>query len=120
MALQIFRTKPIASHNDNSDGLKRCLSKWDLAFLGVGAIIGTGIFVLTGIAAATQAGPAIVVFGKAEMVFIRAIGGNRNLAEGAKPCGTEAACLYLHILVIVGNSTFFIYHDYSDINLIGV
>ncbi|MEY3786546.1 MAG: hypothetical protein RIQ94_2669 [Pseudomonadota bacterium] len=61
MALQIFRTKPIASHNDNSDGLKRCLSKWDLAFLGVGAIIGTGIFVLTGIAAATQAGPAIVV-----------------------------------------------------------
>jgi APA family basic amino acid/polyamine antiporter len=61
MALQIFRTKPIASHNDNSNGLKRCLSKWDLAFLGVGAIIGTGIFVLTGIAAATQAGPAIVV-----------------------------------------------------------
>ncbi len=61
MALQIFRTKPIASHNDHSNGLKRCLSKWDLAFLGVGAIIGTGIFVLTGIAAATQAGPAIVV-----------------------------------------------------------
>lgn len=61
MALKIFRTKSIASHSDNSDGLKRCLSKWDLAFLGVGAIIGTGIFVLTGIAAATQAGPAIVL-----------------------------------------------------------
>jgi APA family basic amino acid/polyamine antiporter len=61
MALKIFRTKSIGSHIDNSDGLKRCLSKWDLAFLGVGAIIGTGIFVLTGIAAATQAGPAIVL-----------------------------------------------------------
>ena len=61
MALQIFRTKKIVSHSDSNDGLKRCLSAWDLVFLGVGAIIGTGIFVLTGIAAATQAGPAIVL-----------------------------------------------------------
>lgn len=42
-------------------GLKRCLSAWDLTFLGIGAIIGTGIFVLTGVAAATQAGPAVIV-----------------------------------------------------------
>ncbi len=41
--------------------LKRCLSGLDLTFLGIGAIIGAGIFVLTGIAAATQAGPAIVL-----------------------------------------------------------
>jgi APA family basic amino acid/polyamine antiporter len=61
MTLQIFRTKQITPHCDSTDGLKRCLSSWDLAFLGVGAIIGTGIFVLTGIAAATQAGPAIVL-----------------------------------------------------------
>jgi APA family basic amino acid/polyamine antiporter len=61
MTIQIFRTKQIVSHKDASKGLKRCLSQWDLAFLGVGAIIGTGIFVLTGIAAATQAGPAIVL-----------------------------------------------------------
>ncbi len=61
MALKIFRTKQIDSHSDDSHVLKRCLSAWDLAFLGVGAIIGTGIFVLTGIAAATQAGPAIVL-----------------------------------------------------------
>ena len=62
MALQIFRTKHVTSEENGIDhGLKRCLSKWDLAFLGVGAIIGTGIFVLTGIAAATQSGPAVVL-----------------------------------------------------------
>ncbi|NOS87187.1 MAG: amino acid permease, partial [Methylococcaceae bacterium] len=61
MSLPIFRTKHVASHEHTEHGLNRCLSAWDLAFLGVGAIIGTGIFVLTGIAAATQAGPAVVL-----------------------------------------------------------
>ncbi len=62
MALQIFRTKHVTSEIESVDnGLKRCLSKWDLAFLGIGAIIGTGIFVLTGIAAATQSGPAVML-----------------------------------------------------------
>lgn len=42
-------------------GLRRVLTAWDLFFMGVGAIIGTGIFVLTGIAAATQAGPAVIL-----------------------------------------------------------
>lgn len=42
-------------------GLKQCLGAWDLTLLGIGAIIGTGIFVLTGVAAATQAGPAVVL-----------------------------------------------------------
>ena len=41
--------------------LRRSLTAWDLTLLGIGAIIGTGIFVLTGTAAANQAGPAIVV-----------------------------------------------------------
>jgi APA family basic amino acid/polyamine antiporter len=62
MALQIFRTKHVTSEEEGVEhGLKRCLSAWDLAFLGIGAIIGTGIFVLTGIAAATQSGPAVVL-----------------------------------------------------------
>jgi APA family basic amino acid/polyamine antiporter len=62
MALQIFRTKHVTSEEDGIEqGLKRCLSAWDLAFLGIGAIIGTGIFVLTGIAAATQSGPAVML-----------------------------------------------------------
>jgi basic amino acid/polyamine antiporter, APA family len=41
--------------------LKRTLTAMDLTLLGIGAIIGTGIFVLTGTAAANQAGPAIVL-----------------------------------------------------------
>ncbi len=41
--------------------LTKCLTAWDLGLMGVGAIIGTGIFVLTGIAAATQAGPAVII-----------------------------------------------------------
>ena len=41
--------------------LKRSLSALDLTLLGIGAIIGTGIFVLTGTAAANQAGPAITM-----------------------------------------------------------
>jgi basic amino acid/polyamine antiporter, APA family len=42
-------------------GLKRVLGPGQLTMLGVGAIIGTGIFVLTGQAAAANAGPAIVI-----------------------------------------------------------
>lgn len=41
--------------------LKKTLGVWGLTALGVGAIIGTGIFVLTGKAAALNAGPAIVL-----------------------------------------------------------
>jgi APA family basic amino acid/polyamine antiporter len=59
MLKQLFRTKTITLDTENT--LNRCLSKWDLTFLGVGAIIGTGIFVLTGIAAATQSGPAVIL-----------------------------------------------------------
>jgi APA family basic amino acid/polyamine antiporter len=42
-------------------GLKRALGAFNLITLGIGAIIGTGIFVLTGPVAATTAGPAIVI-----------------------------------------------------------
>ena len=41
--------------------LKRTLSAWSLISLGIGCIVGAGIFVLTGHAAATNAGPAIAL-----------------------------------------------------------
>jgi APA family basic amino acid/polyamine antiporter len=45
----------------DSSGLKRVLGPWHLIFLGVGAIVGAGIFVMTGHVAAQYAGPAITL-----------------------------------------------------------
>lgn len=59
--MSLLRTKPINADAYCDTGLKRCLSAVDLTLLGIGAIIGAGIFVLTGIAAAKSAGPAIVL-----------------------------------------------------------
>ncbi len=56
----LFRKKPVA-YEDTDHGLRKVLSAFDLTLLGIGAIIGTGIFVLTGHAAATQSGPAVVL-----------------------------------------------------------
>jgi APA family basic amino acid/polyamine antiporter len=44
-----------------TSGLKRVLGPWHLIFLGIGAIVGAGIFVITGHAAAQYAGPAITL-----------------------------------------------------------
>jgi APA family basic amino acid/polyamine antiporter len=46
---------------EGKSGLQRALGPFDLTMLGVGAVIGTGIFVLTGVVAAKNAGPAIVL-----------------------------------------------------------
>lgn len=64
MANQLFRTKSLSSmvsDMEESHRLKRTLGPISLTALGVGAIIGTGIFVLVGKAAANQAGPAIML-----------------------------------------------------------
>jgi APA family basic amino acid/polyamine antiporter len=57
------RVKPLsrilAEGGDEAHGLKRSLGPWALTAMGIGAIIGTGIFVLTGVASATRAGPSI-------------------------------------------------------------
>ena len=62
---QLFQTKSIADLQteaaDSEHGLKRALSATNLVTLGIGAIIGAGIFVLTGQVAATNAGPGIVL-----------------------------------------------------------
>ncbi len=49
------------AQNESGAGLKRALGPVNLITLGIGAIIGAGIFVLTGTAAAQFAGPAIVL-----------------------------------------------------------
>jgi APA family basic amino acid/polyamine antiporter len=60
----LFATKSIdhlIATSRTDQGLRRVLGPWHLIALGVGAIIGTGIFVLSGQAAAANAGPAIVL-----------------------------------------------------------
>src|SRR5262245_10064113 len=62
--VSLFVTKSIDALRAEGGGespLKRVLGPIDLTWLGIGAIIGTGIFVLTGQAAAAHAGPAIVL-----------------------------------------------------------
>ncbi len=62
MLLQkLFRTKTIENSisQASSKSLKKTLGAIDLVLLGIGCTIGTGIFVLTGIAAADHAGPAV-------------------------------------------------------------
>ncbi len=65
MDSNLLKTKSIeqlvGDAESGAKALKRTLTAMDLTLLGIGAIIGTGIFVLTGTAAANQAGPAIVL-----------------------------------------------------------
>lgn len=56
----LLRKKDINALISHASPLKRTLRTWDLTFLGIGAIIGTGIFVLTGKGALT-AGPALSI-----------------------------------------------------------
>lgn len=58
-----FRIKPISAYHSNikSSELNRTLGKWELTAIGVGAVIGGGIFVLTGVAANLYAGPALAL-----------------------------------------------------------
>ncbi len=54
-------TRILAEGGDEEGGLKRSLGPWALTAMGIGAIIGTGIFVLTGVASATRAGPSLTL-----------------------------------------------------------
>jgi APA family basic amino acid/polyamine antiporter len=61
---QLFLTKPLdklLNESKETGGLKRSLSALNLTTLGIGAIIGAGIFVISGQAAAQYAGPGIVL-----------------------------------------------------------
>src|SRR5436190_15049585 len=81
--------------------LKRTLSGLDLTLLGVGAIIGTGIFVLTGTAAANQAGPAITL---------------SYLAAGLA-CGFAALCYaeFASMIPIAGSAYTYAYATLGEI-----
>ena len=66
MTSRLLQRKPLERFFAEAEGragghaLKRALGPIDLVMLGIGGIIGTGIFVLTGVAAVDHAGPAVV------------------------------------------------------------
>ena len=59
--MDLFRKKDIGALRSmaQNSGLTKNLGAFDLVFLGIGSVIGTGIFVLTGVGAALYAGPGI-------------------------------------------------------------
>ncbi len=65
MASSLFRTKPMTRLMDDTQveghRLRRALTAWDLTAIGIGCIIGVGIFVLPGVQAAKNAGPGIIL-----------------------------------------------------------
>src|SRR5213592_1686970 len=64
MANPLFRTKPLSlqlAEEAGENRLRRVLGPVQLTALGVGAIIGTGIFILTGVAAHDRTGPALML-----------------------------------------------------------
>ncbi len=65
MKSRLLRTKPMtrimADTEVEGQKLRRALTAWDLTAIGIGCIIGVGIFVLPGVQAAKNAGPAIML-----------------------------------------------------------
>ncbi len=63
--MSIWKRKPIAQllaeASESEKGLKRTLTAWSLVALGIGAIIGAGLFVRTATAAAQNAGPSVTI-----------------------------------------------------------
>lgn len=63
--MSIWKRKPLAlllaEAADSEKGLKRTLTAWSLVALGIGAIIGAGLFVRTATAAAQSAGPSVTI-----------------------------------------------------------
>lgn len=62
---KFWRVKPVGlilgQSEEQGHGLKRTLTAFSITLLGIGAIVGTGIFVLTGVAAAKYVGPGLIL-----------------------------------------------------------
>ena len=91
----LFRRKSPDHVHENTQQLKAVLGPFDLILMGVGAIIGTGIFVLTGLAAATQAGPAVVIsFLVSGLACTFAALSYAELSSSVKGCGSAYGYSY--------------------------
>jgi APA family basic amino acid/polyamine antiporter len=105
MAGGLFERKPVARFLAEAEGgehgLHRTLGALDLVLLGVGAIIGTGIFVLTGVAAVDHAGPGVIA----------------SFAVAGLACGLAALCYaeFATLLPISGSAYSYAYATLGEL-----
>lgn len=93
--MDLLRKKHFDPNQKTDNNLKRTLGPFDLTVLGIGAIIGTGVFVVTGTAAANNAGPALVIsFVIAALVCILAALCYSELASTVTISGSAYAYSY--------------------------
>ena len=106
MASQLFRTKSIdtllAAAEEPEKRLSKTLGVWSLTALGVGAIIGTGIFVLTGTAAAGEEGVAVPSLLKAPVLDVLLHGANAVGVYGRPGAGPAIALSFFLVAVVCG------------------
>ncbi|WDZ85471.1 amino acid permease [Micromonospora cathayae] len=102
-AVSVLRTKPIkdviaqseADGSDGGPGLKRRLGARDLTGFGIGIVIGTGIFTLTGLEAREHAGPGVVIsFAIAGLVALLAALCYAELASSVPAAGSAYTYAY--------------------------
>ncbi|RKN44226.1 amino acid permease [Micromonospora endolithica] len=101
--MSVLRTKPIsdviaqseADGEDGRPGLKRRLGARDLTGFGIGIVIGTGIFTLTGLEARDSAGPGVVIsFAIAGVVALLAALCYAELASSVPAAGSAYTYAY--------------------------
>ena len=104
----IFRTKPIedvleqSGAKESATTLRKRLGVFDLVGLGVGVVIGTGIFTLTGVEAKTHAGPAVVLsFVLAGVISMLAAMCYAELASAVPTAGSAYSYAYATIGEVV-------------------
>ena len=105
MASQLFRTKSIDQLIQDSDQagrrLRRVLGRWSLAALGIGAIIGTGIYILTGTAAAGEVFE-VSSWLKAPLIDILLYGEEAVSTSGRPGAGPGIALSFVLVAVACG------------------
>ena len=92
-----LRRKPIDDIESEGGGLERTLGLWQLTAIGIGGIIGAGIFSLAGAVANEKAGPAVVIsFLIAGVASAAAVFSYAEFAglipRGARPTPTATWC----------------------------
>jgi APA family basic amino acid/polyamine antiporter len=96
--MNLFRKKPISSIESKGTGLERCLTAFDLIFMGIGGIIGAGVFVISGVVAATHAGPGVTLsyaFAALACVFVAL--SYAELASSIGGCGGAYGYTYVGV-----------------------